>query len=94
MKSILLVARGSSLWLTKALSGYRSNSTLMQQSGLFMQLPQEGAVCLKGATGQGATTLLDHLCAHLQTANEAAHCGHAADGFIKQEKNVSQRSKW
>lgn len=26
-----------------------------------MQLPQEGAVCLKGATGQGATVLEHHV---------------------------------
>lgn len=63
-KCVLLVASGSTgstLCLTKPLSGYRSNSTCTQRWGLFMQLPQEGAVCLKGATGQGAMMLDLHV---------------------------------
>lgn len=61
-----------------------------------MQLPQEGAVRLKGATGQGATVLDHHARARAsgqRTRWRAAvtHRGHAADGLIKREEKVSQR---
>lgn len=63
MKSVLLLASGSSLCLTKPLSGYHSNSLHLQQRALLLQPPQEGAICFKGATGQGATPAWP-LCVH------------------------------